>query len=155
MTAPYAGLLRQTRQLRDVLVEQQIGVHEVLHLYEEKFMPRCKQIYDALRAGQIQEAIQLGQALLANKRIPVEVLQEQATRLLDLYVTSLESDPIEVAMGRLHVEVLDSKIVTLALGKLIMGRQEKYSEDIQKKANRKEEVYLIVLNSLGREKRER
>ena len=118
-------------------------------------MPRVQHIYDALNTGRLQDAIAVAKPILELKRITLDELHKQLKKLLDLYVMSLESEFHEVAMDRLQVELQDSKLIALTIGKLTFRIHDKYKKDIEKRARRKEKVYLIAVVKCFRRKDKR
>ena len=141
---PYARVLRQSRQLRDLLKRDEIETGTLLHLKAEKLTPRLHDIFHALRQGHLLEAIQIGTTILEQQQVPLVDLQKQLTTLLDKYVTNLENYSPEEAMERIQFEVNDSKIVALAVGKLLLRRQNKKRKAQKRKEKRQHQVTLLV-----------
>ena len=108
-----------------MLVRDEIETGNLLHLKAEKLMPRQKQIYEHLRQGQLLEAMQVSKTILEEEKVPVLELQKQVTMLLDKYVTNLEQFSSDDAINRIQLEINDSKLVALAVGKLILRTQHK------------------------------
>ena len=87
--------------------------------------------------------------------IVVEDLHKQLTGLLELYVDSLEKEPSEEAIDRLHMEPLDAKLVALMVDKLTRRGYEIDNKAEKKRRKKKRKVTDLFILLLKEEKKKR
>ena len=108
-------------------------------------------MYDALLAGRLIDALELGEAILSINSVTVEDLHLQLEQLQKTYVTILDCYSPDVAMQLVQRDLNDSKLVALVMGRLILRMIRKERKETQKR----KKVFNIILINLGGKKRKR